>query len=200
MSETSIITITLSDTAGGGSTSWNVSDMMMTWVRITNTSRRSRGQSCHYCRAEGEDVDNVMTMILKVCLIIYYFVTIIIIIIIITHREITISGVVPKCNSDNTTPDRAWSIERRSLFEAERVCSRCRRGRGSKYARFELHPTSGSKDMYNKLILFRVRVPPCTIHYWNYTRLVLPLVLPMFYWIVWCVADWFEWGNFCYYV
>ena len=199
MSETSIITITLSDTAGGGSTSWNVSDMMMTWVRITNTSRRSRGQSCHYYRAEGEDVDNVMTMILKVCLIIYYFVTIIIIIII-THREITVSGVVPKCNSDNTTPDRAWSIERRSLFEAERVCSRCRRGRGSKYARFELHPTSGSKDMYNKLILFRVRVPPCTIHYWNYTRLVLPLVLPMFYWIVWCVADWFEWGNFCYYV
>ena len=142
----------------------------------------------------------MMTTILKVCLIIYYFVTIIIIIIIITHREITISGVVPKCNSDNTTPDRAWSIERRSLFEAERVCSRCRRGRGSKYARFELHPTSGSKDMYNKLILFRVRVPPCTIHYWNYTRLVLPLVLPMFYWIVWCVADWFEWGNFCYYV
>ena len=50
----------------------------------------------------------MMTMILKVCLIIYYFVTIIIIIIIIiTHREITISGVVPKCNSDNTTPDRA---------------------------------------------------------------------------------------------
>ena len=47
---------------------------------------------------------------------------------------------------------------------------------------------------------FVVRVPPCTIHHWNYTRLVLPLVQPMFYWIVWCVADWFEWGNFCYHV
>ena len=68
----------------------------------------------------------MMTTILKVCLIIYYFVTIIIIIIIIiiTHREITISGVVPKLESDNTTPSLTRSFKRRSLFGAQSGCNR----------------------------------------------------------------------------
>ena len=49
---------------------------------------------------------------------------IIIIFIIITHREITISGVVSNLESDNATPYRAWTFERRSLFEVETVCNR----------------------------------------------------------------------------
>ena len=70
------------------------------------------------------------TMILKVCLIfllfvIHYFVTIIIfIIVIITHREITISGVVSNLESDNTTPSLTRSFERRSLFGAQSGCNR----------------------------------------------------------------------------
>ena len=69
----------------------------------------------------------MMTMILlMVCLIfllfvIYYFVTIIIII---THREITISGVVPKLESDNTTPSLTWSFKKRSLFDVDYGCNR----------------------------------------------------------------------------
>ena len=83
----------------------------------------------HYWRAEGEDVDNDdndndiegMSDILIVCYHYYYFV---IIIIIITHREITISGVVPKLKSDNTTPSLARSFKRRSLFDVDCECNR----------------------------------------------------------------------------
>jgi hypothetical protein len=88
----------------------------------------------------------MMTMILKVCLIIYYFVTIIIIV---TYREITISGVVPKCKSDNTTPSLARSFERRLLFEANSGCNRWRMTRGSRCARFEVRTVVGREDMYN---------------------------------------------------
>ena len=98
-------------------------------------------------------------MILKVCLIfllfvIHYFVTIIIfIIVIITHREITISGVVSNLESDNTTPSLTRSFERRSSFGAQSGCNRERRVRGSRCARFEVHTVVGREDMSNLLLL-----------------------------------------------
>ena len=101
----------------------------------------------------------MMTMILKVCLIfllfvIHYFVTIIIfIIVIITHREITISGVVSNLESDNTTPSLTRSFERRSSFGAQSGCNRERRVRGSRCARFEVHTVVGREDIYNILLL-----------------------------------------------
>ena len=94
----------------------------------------------------------MMTMILKVCLIIYYFVTIIIIIII-TYREITISGVVPKCKSDNTTPSLTRPFERRSLFHADYGCNGWRMMRGSQCAKFEVHTVDGREDINNLLLL-----------------------------------------------
>ena len=72
-----------------------------------------RAETNHYWRAEGEDVDNNDDNdIIKGTSDNLYFVTItiIIIIIIMTHREITISGVVPKLKSDNTTPSLTRSF------------------------------------------------------------------------------------------
>ena len=43
---------------------------------------------------------------------------------IITHREITISGVVSNLESDNTTPSLTRSFKRRSLFGAQSGCNR----------------------------------------------------------------------------
>ena len=85
-----------------------------------------RAETNHYCRAEGEDVDNDdddndiegMSDILIVCYHYHYYYFII------TYREITISGVVPKLESDNTTPSLAWSFKRRSLFGAQSGCNR----------------------------------------------------------------------------
>ena len=43
---------------------------------------------------------------------------------IITHREITISGVVSNLESDNTTPSLTRSFKRRSSFGAQSGCNR----------------------------------------------------------------------------
>ena len=52
------------------------------------------------------------------------------------------------------------TVSERLLLWAERGCIRCRRPRGSKCTRFELHPTSGREDMYNNLLL---NAPPWTV-------------------------------------
>ena len=61
-----------------------------------------------------------MSDILTVCNLLYC----VIIFIIITYREITISGVVPKLKSDNTTPSLTRSFKRRSLFDVDCGCNR----------------------------------------------------------------------------
>ena len=108
-------------------------------------------------------------ILLMVCLIfllfdIYYFV---IIIIIITHREITISGVVPKLESDNTTPSLTRSFKRRSLFDVQSGCIRQRRVRGSQCARFEIRTVGGREDIYNTLLLILLQGGDAL---WNITR------------------------------
>ena len=72
---------------------------------------------------------------------------------IITHREITISGVVSNLESDNTTPSLTRSFKRRSSFGAQSGCNRCRMTRGSRCARFEVHTIVRGEDMSNLLLL-----------------------------------------------
>ena len=112
---------------------------------------------------------------------------------IITYREIAISGVVPKCKSDNTTPDRAWSIERRSLFEAESGCNGRGRRWGSQPATFQLYWGSRRGVMYNKLTSVCLKGPPLhvppigIVPIW-YCQVVLVMLLDR------TRQNWFEWG------
>ena len=79
-----------------------------------------RAETNHYWRAVGEDAVNNDDNDVKGMF--YYFVTIIITII--AYREITISGVVPKLESDNTTPSPTRSFKRSSLFDVDCGCNR----------------------------------------------------------------------------
>ena len=56
------------------------------------------------------------------CYHFYYFLLLLLPVMSITHREITISGVVPKLESYKTTPSLTRSFERRSLFGAQSGC------------------------------------------------------------------------------
>ena len=102
---------------------------------------------------DDNDIKEGMSDILIVCHLFILLLPLLFYFYYITHREITISGVVPKLKSDKTTPDRAWTFERRSLFDVETVCNRCRRTRGSRCARFEVHTMVGREDTYNSLLL-----------------------------------------------
>ena len=103
-------------------------------------SRRAETNDVCYCRAEGEDMDNndddndIEGMSDN-------FITLLPLLLFITYREITISGVVPKLKSDNTTPSLTRSFKRRSLFDVDCGCNRCRRARGSKCTRFRVNRT-----------------------------------------------------------
>ena len=145
------------DTAGGGSTSWNGSDMM-TWVRSTNSRGVAEANRVVTGEPLGEAVD-VMTVNGLTIIVTMYYYCYFWWVYQVTCLFVTISGGVSKSDSDKITPDRAWTFQRGSLFELVRVCNRCRRTRGSRCARFELNQASWREDMYN------IR-GTWTFHYW----------------------------------